>query len=168
MDAESFLTTSAQIGIGIAGFSGIAAALGRRGEGAWTPQDITRMRILLRGSFGAVLASLLPVALAATPLAEATRWSVSSALYAAWIALSVMILLREWRRLVGLSAAPTSRYATLIYGLALLSLVLNLANLAIFRTAWPYLFSLLLTLTIAFVQFVRIVSELWRPPEAAG
>ena len=37
MTPESFLTTSAEIGIGIAGFAGIASVLGYQGRDGWTP-----------------------------------------------------------------------------------------------------------------------------------
>ena len=46
-------------------------------------------------------------------------------------------------------------------------IALNVTNFASLRTAWPYLFSLLLTLTIAFLQFVRLLRGLWRRPTDA-
>jgi hypothetical protein len=55
MAPEDILTTTAEIGIALAGFSGIVAVLGRRAEGAWSGADRVRLAMLLETSFAAVL-----------------------------------------------------------------------------------------------------------------
>ena len=167
MNAQSSLATSAEIGIGIAGFAGIAGVLRRRGQGAWTPHDIFRMRILLRGSFAVVLLSLLPIALATTAVEETTQWFVASGLYAVFLALAFAVGIRQLRRELGLSTELFERSCALFLpSIAILGFTLNIANVVIFRTAWPYLFSLVLALTLAFVQFVRLLRSLWQPPQS--
>jgi hypothetical protein len=123
------------------------------------------MRALLRASFAAVLFSLLPVALASTALPEHSLWAVASAGYAAFVAFVVFTGARELRggSLVRVARGERS-YAVLIVSLPIVIVALNVFNLVFLRTAWPYLFSLMLGLTAAFLQFTRILRSLWRLP----
>jgi hypothetical protein len=162
MTPESFLTTSAEIGIGIAGFAGIASVLGYEGRDGWTPQNIIRMRILLRASFGAVLLSLLPIALASTEMSDKLLWGRSSAIYAAWTAYILLAGLYGLRGGFTSTEPVETSYVVFLVGALLAIITLNVTNLVLLQTAWPYLFSLLLTLTIAFVQFVRLLRGLWQ------
>ncbi len=56
------LSLFAEVAIGLAGFSGIAVVLSRS-PGEWSFADSLRVRMLLGASFGALFASLVPVAL---------------------------------------------------------------------------------------------------------
>ena len=89
-------------------------------------------------------------------------WGTSSAIYAAWtsyILLTGLFLLRKG--FTSTEPVETS-YVVFLLGALLAIITLNVTNLVLFQTAWPYLFSLLLTLTIAFVQFVRLLRSLWQ------
>ena len=59
LDSET-LRTMAELGIALAGFSGIVAVLGRRLQGEWSSLDRARLLGLLIPSFGVVFFSLLP------------------------------------------------------------------------------------------------------------
>ena len=166
MGAEAFLTTSAEVGIGIAGFAGIAGILGHRNQGIWTRQDVYHMRTLLRASFSAVLLSLLPLALFSTTLSSQTLWTVASGMYTTFlivVTVTTFRLLREATSYDQIRREPFASFtsaAILITGISL-----NLVNVAFLRTAWPFLFALLLSLTVAFLQFVLILHSLWQSPD---
>ena len=57
---ESALSSAAEIGIGIAGFSGIFAAISRRNFNGWSAAHSVLLDVLLAASVGAIFASLLP------------------------------------------------------------------------------------------------------------
>ena len=168
MSAESFLTSSAEVGIGIAGFAGIAVVLGHRGQGTWTRQDIDRMRLLLRASFAAVLLSLLPLALFSTTLSERILWTVASSIYTVFVIAATFTDIREIRRAIADSIERPKRASTYFVAISSISISLNLVNVAFLQTAWPYLFALLGSLTFAFIQFVRILHSLWQSPALNG
>ena len=162
MTPESFLTASAEIGIGIAGFAGIASVLGYEGRDGWKPQNIVRIQLLLRASFGAVLLSLLPIALASAEMSDESLWGSSSAIYAALAAYALVTGLYGLRGGVTSTEPVEPSYIFFLVGSLFAIITLSVANLMLFQTAWPYLFSLLLTLSIAFIQFVRLLRGLWR------
>ena len=169
LNAEAFLTTSAEVGIAIAGFSGIAAVLGRRGEGDWSPQDTNRIRVLLRASFSAVVFSLLPIGLFSAALPERSVWAVASGLYFAFIAFFVAKSFFKERGTLTASTEMIERwYLVFFIATPFIHMALHLLNLIAFRTAWPYLFGLLLTLILAFTQFVRLIRSLWMKPQGAA
>ncbi len=78
MDPQDALTTVAEIAIAIAGFSGVAAVLGRRAEGQWASFDVLRLRLLLRSSFGIVIFCFLPIVLSSASVAAEKVWAPSS------------------------------------------------------------------------------------------
>ena len=164
MTPESFLTASAEIGIGIAGFAGIASVLGYEGRDGWTPQNIVRIQILLRASFGTVLLSLLPIALASTGMDNERLWATSSVICAVLAAYTLVVGLYGLRGGFTSTEPVEPSYVSFLVGSLFAILTLNVANLVSFQAPWPYLFSLLLTLTIAFIQFVRMLRGLWRRP----
>ena len=165
MNEEALLTTVAEVGIAIAGFSGIAVVLGHRTDGEWSPQDTFRMRLLLRTSFAAVLFGLLPLALSSTDLPEVSVWTVASGFYLAFIVGGLTTVILWDRGTFTASTEPIGRiYSSVFPALLATELALLVANLVVLRTAWPYLFALLVTLTVSFIQFVRLLRRLWQSP----
>lgn len=62
MDPSGVLLAVAEVGIGLAGFGGIAAGLGCRVHSNWTPQDRMRLIFSATTSLQVVFASLIPYA----------------------------------------------------------------------------------------------------------
>jgi hypothetical protein len=169
MSPEAFLTTCAEIGITLAGFSGIAAVLGRRGQGEWSELDAFRMRLLLRASFGAVVFSLLPIGLAAAGLSEPHVWGAASGLFFVWLAFNVARSIVKERSLLTTASETIERsYLAFFFATPFVNMALHVANLTVLRTAWPYLFGLLLALIVGFAQFVRLLRGLWPQPRSDG
>jgi hypothetical protein len=82
MNATDALATIAEIAIAVAGFSGVAAVLGRRSQGEWSPLDVFRLRALLLSSFSIVIFCFLPIVLSLTLLSSSSVWALSSG---AWL-----------------------------------------------------------------------------------
>ena len=163
MEFESLFTSAIEVGIGIAGFSGIVAVLGHRSAGAWTRADRGRMSILLQTSFATVLLSFLPLLLGGTIADSGILWAICSGTYAAYNALSVVIRyprIRELRKDPKNEVGGTYFYFV-ISGIAI-SVLLQLANVFWLHTGWPYALGVLWTMTFSFTQFVRLMRVLWR------
>jgi len=163
VEYESLFTSAIEVGIGIAGFSGIVAVLGHRSPGAWTSADRGRMGILLQTSFATVLLSFLPLLLSGVIVEKTLVWSVCSGVYAAYTMTSVVV---RWPKIQELRKDPANEVddvyvRIIICGLAI-AVVLQIVNLAWLHTGWPYAASVLWTMTVAFTQFVRLMRVLWK------
>lgn len=78
---ESALGSIIEVAIGIAGFSGIVAAVGRRGAGHWTDADQLRLQVLLTASGVALVFAFLPFVLVDL-IGDRLVWRSCSALLA--------------------------------------------------------------------------------------
>lgn len=81
MEAPAYLQTIAQIGVAIAGFSGLIVTL-RKGAGPLTSVQKYRLQILLSLAFGAMFLSLLPELLLSFEVQADRMWKVCSAILA--------------------------------------------------------------------------------------
>ncbi len=77
MSVPDWFQTIAEIGIGLAGFSGLVVAL-RKGTGPLSDIQIFRIRVLFALSFGAMFLSLLPHLAADLGLGEQKTWFTAS------------------------------------------------------------------------------------------
>ena len=60
---EDFLLGIASISIALIGFSGVVIALGRRGQGKWTPSEMLQLRTLVEPSIVSLLGAFVPILL---------------------------------------------------------------------------------------------------------
>ena len=75
MDTDiDLLTVMAEVGIALAGFTGLVVVLGRRAHGDWTPAERTQLAILLQTSLAAVFFALLPLLIPRLPFPETAVW----------------------------------------------------------------------------------------------
>ena len=77
MDIPNFFQVVAEIGVAIAGFSGLIVSL-RKASGPLTTVQKFRLRILLLMAFGAMFLSLLPELLVFCGAAPSTVWKLCS------------------------------------------------------------------------------------------
>jgi hypothetical protein len=169
VEHEGFLTTIAEVGIAVAGFSGIVAVLGRRSEGDWSEADRLRLRLLLLVSFNTVLLSLLPMFLSAAGVVEEV-WRAASGIclvYLLGIALyRVPQIARAREQSPREETSPL--FLGLMVGLFATVLVLQGVNVVRWETAWPYFLVLLQGLALAFILFVRLLRVIWAPEQRAA
>ena len=155
MDTQSTLTTVAEVGIAIVGFSTIAAAFVSRGVGVDKLALWITLRSLLQTSAAVTLFAFLPMVLWDSSLHETTVWVISSFVYMVWLATVRVSLFfdREARSVSGFSAFVYSWFGVF-------SFAFHLYNVVFERTGWPYLAALVTGLFIAFTQFYSLVRDL--------
>ena len=81
MQLTGTLETASEIGVALAGFSGIVTALSDRAGASWGGADWYRLQALLVWSLGASFLALLPSGLSAVPGLE-SPWRVAHAAFA--------------------------------------------------------------------------------------
>ena len=155
MSEESSLIVIAEIAAALAGFSGIAAAFGRRQERQWSQRERARLSNLLNHSGIALFSALVPLVFAQLEGFTPKLWRISSLLWAAFASIGIALRLRwivsqdsiaSFRR----SAIPLTGFVSL--------LVFQLCNALLWQLAWPYLLALVGNLGFAFVQFMGLVN----------
>ena len=160
MDPSETLSTVAEVGLGLAGFTGVLVVLGRQ-PGRFSPAESFRLAVLLVGSLSALFLSLVPLVLRDFGLAGANLWRVSSGVMLASVVCSGAFLARPVARF---RVSKSEAYSPWVLGSltsgALIVLVLQVVNLT--GLLWPtgpgaYSFGLLFLLAGGVVQFVRIL-----------
>lgn len=158
MGSWETLDSILEVGIGIAGFSGVVVAFGR---GEWSTRAIHLLPTLLDLSFVVIVLSFIPMIMLSTDMQVSSVWRASSTLTALYIAAVLPYRAMRMRRL-GLERTGLSRY--LGVGLNSLALLLSFANIFWIQAPWPHLVSLVLMLVLAFGVFSYLVTELWTSP----
>ncbi len=78
MQGSGVLTVIAEIGVALAGFSGIVVALRQRSVESWSVPEVLRLRLMLYASVSALIFALLPFAPHHLGASPALTWSVPS------------------------------------------------------------------------------------------
>ena len=162
MTAESLLATYVQVGVAIAGFSGIVVSLGNRGRGEWSYHDRQLLYVLLASSGVCTVVSALPLILASTRLAEPTVWSASSGCS---VVLQLGFMVARVRSVVR-DADTLAREQRLLAGVlagTVVCVAVQLANCIWLGVAWPHLATITWHLAVSFIVFVRLVQPEARP-----
>jgi hypothetical protein len=157
MHWESALGSAIEVAIGIAGFSGIVAAVGRRAAGHWSKVDQLRLRILLTASGAALVSSFLPFVLIDLIDASST-WRITSALLATHTA---GISFYRFRQASAAGIARPMGLTPLRRALQAGVVVLLVANAIWLASAPVYVLGVLWGLLIAFLTFVRLLLDSW-------
>ncbi len=142
-----------EVGIGIAGFSGVVIAFGR---GDWSARAMHLLPTLLDISFVVIVLSFVPMVLLSTNIASALIWQIASGLTAMYIA---MVIPYRSLRLKQLHLDPSKRGRQLGLLINAAVFALSLANVFWLQSEWPHLVSLVTMLVLAFGVFSFLVSE---------
>lgn len=163
MDGESLLTAAIEVGIALAGFSGIVAVLGRRTEEGWSTADKIRLQLLLQTSLSTILFAMLPLFLLSMRIAPSWIWRVSSGIWLVYIAIDVPIRMRQIARAREESAETISRRYVGLLATGLIAVFLaQLLNAVCLADAWPHLFAVIWTIVVAYIQFIRLLRGIWQ------
>lgn len=154
------LTTVAEIGIALAGFSGLVVVL-RKNSGPLNEIEKFRMSVLLAAAFGAMFFALLPDVLQHLGFTDDTLWRMSSAFLVVFSIAFVIGWVLSSRRFFSVAreifSVPAFSLMTLGH---LINLILQLsATLGMWgdRSAGVYLLGLIWLLAHASQQFVRML-----------
>jgi hypothetical protein len=154
------LSTIAEVGLGLAGFTGILVVLGQ-GPESFSRPAILRLLLLLVSSLGAMFLALLPFTLQESGVGSAACWRLSSALLAAFTSLALACLGYQFQRHRGEFGGAFSRTVFVVVATGSVAVVaLQLVNVfgrGAFPRSGPYLVGLLWLLFVASIQFVRIL-----------
>src|SRR4030095_7834119 len=154
MDANGLLTTLAQLGVALAGFSGVVVALGARARGQWSSRERGLLLVLLERRGAVVLWRLLPLLFLAAELAEPMVWFLSST---SWVIVQGAYLVRG----VGLFAKNPSvrreRILSILFVGTVAALAVQITNLVWLRVAWPHLAAITWHLAVSFVVFGQLL-----------
>lgn len=154
MTADSVLSSSIEVGIGIAGFAGIVAAIRQRDVGAWSARDRITLQALFGSSGLAILFGLLPGILQEVPIPQAQTWRTVSACQIVWFIVVGFLRTRQMRA-QGISPFQDQYYLVLV-GAALCVAVLQCFNL-IWGVSWPYLVGVAWLLVMGFALFLILL-----------
>jgi len=154
------LTTIAEIGIALAGFSGLVVVL-RRNAGPLNEIEKYRMSVLLATAFGAMFLALLPAALQQLDLADDILWRTSSAFLATFSFAFILGWVLSSRRFFHVAREIFSVPAFSLMAIGhLINVGLQLSvTLGLWGDASPgvYLLGLVWLLAHASQQFVRML-----------
>jgi hypothetical protein len=154
MSWDAALGSVIEVAVGIAGFSGIAAAVGRRREGRWDPMEQLLLRVLLLASGIAILFSFLPFTMIEL-MEPRLVWRILSGLLAAWVLGIAIIRTRQGFQLGAARKVGLGNPFLLIGALLVFSV---LAANALWFGAWSlYVIGVLWQVTIAFIAFVYLL-----------
>ena len=158
---ESALGSIIEVAISLAGFSGIVAAVGRRGAGHWSNGEQLLLRILLTSSGAALLFAFLPFTMidAIDPFIV---WRILSGLLATWL-LGIGI----YRSRQGSAAGIRGRFGLRnpYYAIPSIAVVSLLTLNAIWLgSSSLYVVGLLWITAIPFSTFVWLLLNSWKQP----
>ena len=163
MDWQSPLGSAIEVAIGLAGFSGIVAAVGRRGAGHWTAIDQVRLRVLLTASGMALVWAFLPFLLV-DAVDLAAFWRIGSAAIACWY---IAMAIRRSRQSSGILARTSIRWPlSMVFHASVVAALF--ANALFFGSPSLYVLGVLWELVIAFTAFVDLLLASWQAGDAAS
>jgi hypothetical protein len=126
MESEGFLVAIAQIGVALAGFSGLVVATRDASPTGWSKRDMWSLGWMFGASVGSLFLALLPVLLFFLRFPTEVVWMLASLLMAAFMVVCALTMALFCRRLSRLGEPPRVRY----FSTAATSLLLGCGCLA--------------------------------------
>ena len=163
MENIDALYNLSEVAISLAGFIAIATALRARSS---VTAEATKVRVinLLVASFGILLLSQSAIALLHADIPNQLTWQICSAF---WIAITISASIYNLRNHSVMSRAGMGLPGILNWGqwlVLLLVLILQLVNIAVLKTFWPFLVAMILILVVAGISFTIIVMQFLKEP----
>ena len=160
LNEHESLTSVAEFAIGLAGFSGIVVALGKR-PGRWAPADRIRLLNVLLLAFGAGFMAYFPMVLAHAGLSGSLLWRSSSGGFLCAVIPMILFGLIRMQKLpddVKGLLHPFVYWLAVISGLVtILAQLLNMVGLGFQPQFAPYFLGLVILLLNGAIQFARML-----------
>lgn len=152
MELDSLLVFG-EIGVALAGFSGITVAIGRRAQGHWDEVDRNRLQDLLIASLGAACFAILPIVLTKSGMTDGLALRFCSAVFALYLLVAAATILRGGGGRLGYAAW------ILMIPMVLVIAMLGLAAAGILSRVieFPYYLGLFWLLFLAATNFVTLL-----------
>ncbi len=172
MDYAGILQLLADLSVGVLGFSGVVAVLGRRGAGEWTLVDRVRFFTMVRLTVSVLILAVLPFPFHSAGLTGETIWGWCSGIAALIMVLNLVVAFIDnaFSRSV-LSDPGTSRLASAYIFItaptAIALFATNATGIGLERSFTPYLVATLLLFGAPVVLFIRLLHSAIGPGRAA-
>ncbi len=157
-DPLAALSIYAEVSVALVGFSGIVIAFGRRSHGELSRLETRRLSNLFACSGLVLVMSLVGIALVHQTIDPKLLWRGGSA---GVFLIGTVWLIYDWRTIRRLDPgerAGVNRYILYPFTfLALLALVLQLANVFVIAETWPVFLAFAFLVTFALQQFVLLI-----------
>jgi len=156
MEQSDFLTTSAQIAVGLAGFTGVASVFGR--DSSAVPHEVQseRLRAMIEAAQVAVVFALVPLLLLDLNLAEDVLWRVACGLFlTGWTAVFVITVRRGFKVLRNVGLKADRSWRAIVGVLGAMSFGSLFAGVVGLRPSNLYLLALLFQLVLCALFFYR-------------
>jgi hypothetical protein len=144
--------------VAMAGFSGVVVVFGRRAERDWSQIERNRLAILLTSSFTVLFLSLAALVLLHADTNPTTTWRIGSAI---WSIICIYQMVLGLRRRAQVSRddpdIPNGAWLVLLFGLAGVFVLLNVANVLTIGAFWPFLAALVYLFGLACYTFTRLL-----------
>ena len=162
---ESALDSVIEVAIALVGFSGIVAAVGRRGAGHWSPVDQLRLRILLTGAGAALAFAFLPFLLIDV-IDVSLVWRICSGVHATFVFGIMLYRFREVS-VLGVTEALGKRAPAVILVASSTVFMVSVSNALWFASSSLYVVAIVWHVVTAFLSFVALLLDAWgEPPDA--
>lgn len=136
---ELFLLDLARMGLELAGFVGLVAAIHRPSAG-WLPQEVAGAKLILEFAIGASFFAVLPMPILQTISSVSLAWRICSWLLSAFLALQLWIQSRRIIALFSSGHPPRARWFVVValFPGTLAALVVVAVNAVAWAAQAPY------------------------------
>ncbi len=164
MESSDLLLVGIEVSVAFAGFAGIIATFQLRDEAKINRGHVVGLSLIVHISLVLALASALPLLLSIFRVEDAALWAICSGLAAIWSSYTQYSVHRNMR------GAVRSKFTRLfinilqgVFALIVISLILNMLDLAFHREPGPYIAAIIIGLGLVGIMFTRLlVRPLWR------
>ncbi len=164
METPDLLLVGVEVSVAFAGFAGIIATFQFRDEAKINRGHIVGLSLIVHISLVLALASALPLLLSIFRVEDAALWATCSGLAAIWSLYTQYSVHRNMRGAV--RRKSTRLFVNLLQGvfvLVVVSLILNMLDLAFHREPGPYIAAIVIGLGLVGIMFTRLlVRPLWK------
>ena len=161
MQESELLVTTAQVAVGLAGFSGVAGVLGeRRGSTASAVQGAL-LRNMIETSLSAAGFSLLPIVLSHIGFASEVVWRLAAGINLVAFVAQLGLTVRRGMRIIAASGGSVPRaWVAFVFAFATFIVVSLAVSTLGFSSAPLYVGALFLQLVLSGSMFVRFFALL--------
>ena len=162
MEHAGILQSLAELSVGVLGFSGVVAVLGRRSVGEWTRADRIRFFAMVRLAVSVLVLAILPYPFQSAGLADELTWAWCSAIAALAVILNFVVAFIDGGFSRSAYAGPATSKLAIVYTFAspiaaLILFALNATGIGLEHSFTPYLVGVLLVFGAPIVLFVRLL-----------
>ena len=158
METTDLLLVGAEVSVAFAGFAGVIATFQFRDGRGVKRGDVVGLTMIVQISLGCALLTVIPILLSIIGIDDGTLWATCSAFGAIWGAYNMYFVDRGMRGAVTrTSLRKLFGIFQGVFGLLVISLILNAVNIFFHREPGPYLVGIILCLSLVGYMFTRLL-----------